>query len=39
LLTSTAELREVLSGPFGIALPNDERLEAALQKIVDGGTA
>jgi N-hydroxyarylamine O-acetyltransferase len=39
LLTSTAELREVLSGPFGIALPNDDRLEVALQKIVDGGAA
>jgi len=37
LLGSVAELREVLSGPFGIALPNDERLEVALQKIVDGG--
>lgn len=39
MLTSVAELREVLAGPFGIALPNDERLDAALQKIVDGGTA
>lgn len=37
MLTSVAELREVLSGPFGIALPNDERLDVALQKIVDGG--
>ena len=33
-LTSVAELREVLSGPFGIALPAGERLEAALQRIV-----
>lgn len=39
MLTSTGELREVLSGPFGIALPNDERLETALQKIVDSGAA
>lgn len=39
MLTSVAELREVLSGPFGIALPNDDRLDVALQKIVDGGTA
>lgn len=39
MLGSVAELREVLSGPFGIALPNDERLDVALQKIVDGGTA
>jgi N-hydroxyarylamine O-acetyltransferase len=39
LLTSVAELREVLSGPFGIQLPNDERLDPMLQRIVDGGTA
>ncbi len=37
LLATTAELREVLAGPFGIQLPHDERLEPALQKIVDGG--
>ena len=36
-LTSVAELREVLSGTMGIALPADERLEAALQKIIDQG--
>jgi N-hydroxyarylamine O-acetyltransferase len=39
LLTSVAELREVLSGPFGIQLPNDERLDQAMQKVVDGGAA
>lgn len=39
LLGSVAELREVLSGPFGIALPNDERLEPALQKVVEQGAA
>jgi N-hydroxyarylamine O-acetyltransferase len=38
-LTSVAELREVLSGTMGIALPTDERLEAALQKIIDRGAA
>ena len=37
LLTSVAELREALTGPMGIALPTDERLDAALQKIVDRG--
>jgi N-hydroxyarylamine O-acetyltransferase len=37
LLGSVAELREALSGPMGIALPADERLDAALQKIVDRG--
>jgi len=37
MLTSVAELREALSGPMGIALPADERLDAALQKIVDRG--
>lgn len=39
LLTSVAELREVLAGPFGIQLPNDERLDPALQKLVDAGAA
>lgn len=39
MLTSVAELREVLAGPFGIALPNDDRLDVALLRIVDGGTA
>lgn len=38
-LTTVAELREVLSGTMGIALPADERLDAALQKIVDRGAA
>lgn len=37
LLTSVAELREVLTGTMGIALPADERLDAALQKIIDRG--
>jgi N-hydroxyarylamine O-acetyltransferase len=32
-LSGTAELREVLSGPFGIELPTDERLQAALERI------
>ena len=39
LLGSVAELREVLTGTMGIALPADERLDAALQKIVDRGAA
>lgn len=39
ILTSVADLRDVLSGAFGIQLPNDERLDPALQKIVDGGAA
>ncbi len=34
LLTSVAELREVLSGPIGIQLPSDERLDPALERIV-----
>jgi N-hydroxyarylamine O-acetyltransferase len=38
-LGSVAELREVLSGTMGIALPADERLDLALQKIVDRGAA
>jgi N-hydroxyarylamine O-acetyltransferase len=37
LLTSVAELREVLSGLIGIQLPNDERLEPALERIVAKG--
>ncbi len=36
-LGSVAELREALSGPMGITLPADERLDAALQTIVDRG--
>lgn len=41
MLASVAEIREVLAGPFGIALPNDERLEAALQQMFarDSGVA
>ena len=38
-LASVAELREILSGTMGIALPADERLDVALQKIVDCGAA
>jgi N-hydroxyarylamine O-acetyltransferase len=33
LLSGSAELRDVLSGPFGIELPADERLQAALDRI------
>lgn len=36
-MATVAELREALSGPMGIALPADERLDAALQKIVESG--
>ena len=39
LLGSVAELRETLAGTMGIALPSDERLDAALQKIVERGGA
>lgn len=39
LLTSVAELREVLAGPFGIDLPGDERLDPALARIVAAGVA
>lgn len=38
-LGSVAELRDALTGSFGIALPGDERLDQALAKIVAGGTA
>jgi N-hydroxyarylamine O-acetyltransferase len=31
-LQSVAELREVLSGPFGIQLPQDDRLDPALER-------
>jgi N-hydroxyarylamine O-acetyltransferase len=37
LLGSVAELREVLTGPMGLNLPADERLDAALEKIVARG--
>lgn len=33
-LTSVAELREVLGGPFGIALPPTERLDPMLERIL-----
>ncbi len=35
LLNSVVELRELLTGTFGLQLPNDERLEPALHKIID----
>lgn len=35
LLNSVAEMRELLAGPLGIQLPHDERLDPALQKIID----
>lgn len=38
-LGSVAELREVLSGPFGIALPDTGRLDAALGRVVAGRSA
>lgn len=39
VLGSVAEMREVLSGTMGIALPTDERLDAALQRIIERGAA
>lgn len=36
-LGTVAELREALTGTFGIALPTSERLEAALERIVSRG--
>lgn len=38
-LASTAELREVLTNILGIQLPNDERLEPALEKALTGELA
>ena len=35
LIGSVAELRELLAGTFGLQLPNDERLEPALLKIIE----
>lgn len=37
LLSSVAELREVLGGPFGIALPQSDRLDAALERVLAKG--
>ena len=34
LLASVAELREVLGGPFGIVLPQSDRLDAALERVL-----
>jgi N-hydroxyarylamine O-acetyltransferase len=36
-LTSVAELREVLTGMFGIQLPGTDRLDPALQRALDAG--
>ena len=37
MLGSLAEIREVLAGPFGIALPESDRLEPALEKALRPG--
>ncbi|MDP1731669.1 MAG: arylamine N-acetyltransferase [Devosia sp.] len=37
LLQSVAELREVLSGPFGISLPQTDRLDPALERVLARG--
>jgi len=37
LLGSVEELREALSGPMGLSLPAGDRLDAALQRIVERG--
>jgi N-hydroxyarylamine O-acetyltransferase len=37
MLSGSAELREVLSGPFGIELPTEDRLQAALDRIAAPG--
>ena len=39
MLGSVAELREVLSGPFGIALPDTERLDVALARVLTEASA
>lgn len=39
LLESVAELRETLSGPFGIVLPQSDKLDAALQGVLAKGAA
>ena len=36
-LSGVAELREVLSGPFGIALPQSDKLDAALERVLTQG--
>ena len=36
-LTSVAELREVLTGVFGIQLPQSDKLDPALEKILQLG--
>jgi N-hydroxyarylamine O-acetyltransferase len=36
-LQSVGELREVLSGPFGISLPQTDRLDAALERVLTQG--
>lgn len=37
LLASVAEIREVLSGPFGIALPQSDKLDPALERVLAQG--
>ena len=37
VLNPFAELREVLSGPFGIALPQSDKLDAALERVLTQG--
>lgn len=38
ILTSVAEIRDVLAGTFGIALPSSEKLDPALEKLLAQGT-
>ena len=39
LLGSVAELRETLSGPFGIVLPQSDKLDAALERVLAKGVS
>jgi N-hydroxyarylamine O-acetyltransferase len=38
-LTTVAELREVLTGTFGLELPGSDRLDPALQRVLEAGAA
>ena len=38
MLTTAAELRETLTGPFNIRLPDDPRVDAVLERLVNMGT-
>ncbi|MHB1103231.1 MAG: arylamine N-acetyltransferase family protein [Devosia sp.] len=38
ILTSVAEIRDVLAGTFGIALPSSEKLDPALERVLALGT-